>query len=59
MGESSAPTNALQVQQGCFTKKKYKSVPMGITVPWQPIVRYQHAYTVKNPAYQNSLLNLI
>lgn len=59
MCESSMPTDALQVQQGYFTKKKYKSEPIGSAVPWQPIVRYQHAYTVKNPGYQNGLLNLI
>lgn len=58
MGESSAPTNALQVQQG-YLQKKYKNASQRIVAPWQPIVRYQHAYTVKNPGYQNGLLNLI
>ena len=59
MGESSTPFNALQVQCGYFTKEKYKKAARGTGTPWQPIVFYKHAYTVKNPGYQDGLLNLI
>lgn len=59
MGESSTPTNGLQVHASCFAKKKYKKASQRTVLPWQPIVRYKHAYTVKNPGYQNGLLNLI